>query len=202
MSLRSSAFGWRSVWLTLAAEFGGEVDDHDAGTNGRLMVRIPLGKTNWQLTYQAWSTSQQDHRASVSLPFKSDRDFTFSVSNRNWLGDTLKVFGMQDIIVGDKDFDRDYYIQGSDVALVRELFQSEELKELIGAQRSMRLEIRKTPASDSSHEVHMLYFEVHETIESYERLRAIHDLISCAIEELCHLKVASRTVPQLSQAHR
>ncbi|HEY9719487.1 MAG TPA: hypothetical protein V6C69_18555 [Trichormus sp.] len=196
MSLRNSSFGWKSVWMTLAEDAGGDLDDHvDAA--GWLKVQIQLNKSAWTLTYKVLHAHKHNQKTTVVMPFNADRDFSFCVRNRSWLGDTMKLFGMQDIEIGDNDFDRDYYIQGSDELLVNRLLQSQKLKELIDGQGSLNFDIRRTQHAEDEIPAGttVLYFEDHTTINSYERLRAIHDLMAAALEELQTMGIASHTAP-------
>lgn len=195
--LRNSAFGWKSVWMTLAEESGGELEDR-VDTVGWLKVEIPLNQTGWTLTYKVLHAHKHNQRTTVVLPFKADYDFSFCVRNRSWLGDTMKLFGMQDLEIGEADFDRDYYIQGSDVPLVNRLLQSTKLRELIDGQGSLSLEIHRAPHHHQGVPAgaSVLYFEDHSTINSYERLRSIQELMMCALEELQKHGVASHTAPE------
>lgn len=84
---------------------------------------------------------------------------------------------MQDIVVGHDQFDKDFIIKGTDENLVRKLFASEKLRELITKQRAVRLSIHKEPLLKQYGAVpagvHILAFEEDVAINSFERLVSI-----------------------------
>lgn len=194
MQLRSSVFGWKSVWMELAEETKGEFIDKTQV----VIVRVPVAQRNWTITFMMHENGFGGHskqQTVVALPFFSDSDFVFAIHNKNWLEETLKNFGWQDIVIGDPHFDPDYIIQGNDERMVKKLLQSEQIKDLIKEQKTLRLRINAHP-SQLNHFghvpslVHILSFQEEGSINSFERLRQIYNLMITTAEELCRLGVA------------
>ncbi|MEO8129373.1 MAG: hypothetical protein ABI822_19880 [Bryobacteraceae bacterium] len=56
-----------------------------------------------------------------------------------------KMLGMQDVDVGQPDFDRDFIIQGTDEAKLRRLFANARIRELIAAQPQIHFTVKEAP---------------------------------------------------------
>ena len=61
--------------------------------------------------------------------FKLNQEFRFNISWEDGLERILKLFGKQDIEIGDKEFDKKYLIQSNDPELVSKLLTSEQIKQ-------------------------------------------------------------------------
>ena len=60
-----------------------------------------------------------------------------------------KLWGAQDIKIGDADFDREFVIKGTDEAWVRALFGNYEIRQLVESQPAMDLRLgRDRPLAD------------------------------------------------------
>jgi len=193
-NLRSSVYGWKSVWLELADEVKGEFID---STTAPVKVRIPMAP--WTVTMEMHETTGKK-QTRILLPFKYKSDFAFAIHNRNWIEDAQKTFGLQDIIVGFADFDRDFIIQGSEERTVKTLFANEPLRDQITAQKEVRLglyrdknalkQFGKVPPG-----IHVLAFEENHAINSFERLVSLLELVRTTMAQLCELNIANQQDP-------
>jgi len=134
------------------------------------------------------------------LPYRAKGGFSFAIFNRNWIQEAGKVFGLQDIEIGDPEFDADYIIKGSDEALVRKFFAGERLRELIRMQKSIRLSIHDEaaelkPYGNVPDGIHILAFRDNEAINSFERLAEIHELLFLCAEQLVSIEKAAASDP-------
>jgi hypothetical protein len=186
-NLRSSVYGWKSVWMDLADEAKGDfVEEHSVAR-----VRVPM--TPWTVTFEMNSKGKDHSR--ILLPFNSKSDFAFEIYNRSWIADAQKKFGLQDIIVGYEDFDRDFIIKGTDEGKVKKLFAAENLREMIQLQKAVRLAIHKDGALKAYGKVpsgvHILAFEEDEAVNSFDRLISLLELMRASMTQLCEMGVAA-----------
>ena len=72
-------------------------------------------------------------------------DFTLRVSRRNIFTRIAELFGFYGLLVGDQELGRKYTIKSSNDPRARSLMGDRRLRELIMAQPSLRLEIRRLP---------------------------------------------------------
>ncbi len=190
--LRSSVYGWKSVWMDLADEAKGEFMEEP----GVARVRIPMNP--WTVTFEMHSKGQEHSR--ILLPYDSKTDFEFEIYNRNWVADAQKKFGLQDIIVGYEDFDRDFIIKGNDENKVKKLFASESLREMIQLQKAVRLSVVKNGALKAFGKVpagvHILVFEEDDALNSFDRMVSLLELMRASMSQLCELGVATNKDPK------
>lgn len=187
-NLRSSVYGWKSVWMELAEEIKGEFIDNG---NGPVKVRIPMAP--WKITMEMIETPGKKHTR-IALPFRYKTDFGFAIHNKNWIEEAAKPLGWQDIIVGEKDFDHEFIIQGSDVGKVRDLFANDTLRDMITLQKEVRLAIYRdsqlTKLGKVPNGIHVLAFEEDHAINSFDRLVSILELFRSTMTQLCEMGVA------------
>ncbi|HEY9676594.1 MAG TPA: hypothetical protein V6C76_01230 [Drouetiella sp.] len=192
-NLRSSVYGWKSVWMDLADEAKGEFTEN----NGVARVRIPMAP--WTVTFECSHSKGKDH-SRILLAYDAKSDFVFDIYNRSWLADAQKTLGMQDIVVGYDEFDRDYIIKGSDINKVKQLFSFENIREMIQLQKAVRLGVRKDAAAKAFGKVpsgvHVLVFEEEEAINSFDRLVSLLELFRAVMTQLTELKVAGVSEPE------
>ena len=117
-------YGWKHVWLEFADEFQGTVNDPNPDSSHTGMsIMVPIKNTPLVLVF----TSDPDKKGNngntlVEANFSGDGSFKFALHPQKHLGAFTKLFGMQDIIIGNKDFDPRFVIKGSDVSKVRDLW--------------------------------------------------------------------------------
>lgn len=200
MKLRSSVFGWKSVWMELADEAKGEFIDGPHVVT----VRVPVPDKPWTITFKMHEHGigkGAKQQTIVSVPYKAARDFGFAIRNKNWIEEAAKAFGLQDIVVGDEEFDPEYIIQGNDEKLVRSLFSSQPLKDQIVAQKAVRINVNKdasqlAPFGNVPAGVHVLAFTEEGAINSFDRLTSIYKLLVATLDEMCRIGATSHTDPR------
>lgn len=62
---------------------------------------------------------------------RANRKFEFSISYEDTIEKLLKLFGQQDIQIGDEEFDKRYLIQGKDTSVVTDLLSKSEIKTIL-----------------------------------------------------------------------
>lgn len=199
MKLRSSVYGWKSVWMEFADEHQGSFDDGQKV----FVMRVPVPGKPWSITYhmhQKGVGGAVSDSSAAFLPFKAKGAFSFDLHNRSLAADASKIFGAQDIEIGEDEFDREYIIKGSDENLVKRIFASKRIQELIKLQPHIKLFIQDEPKELAEHGsvppgIHVLAFKDKAAINSYERLTLVHDLMLATLEEMLVSDLASPQDP-------
>jgi hypothetical protein len=109
-----------------------------------------------------------------------------------------KWFGMQDVTVGQEDFDRDFVIKGNDEQKLRRLFSSQKIRDLISAQPDIHFSVKDDEGYWSNRfpdGVDELYFQVVGVIKDVERLKFLYELFAETLDELCTMGSAYQQAP-------
>jgi len=195
MKLRSSVFGWKSVWMDLAEEMNGEFTESTYLTSAKL----PLPTKPWTVQLKMHSHPMGKSIAEttvITLPYTPLQEFKLAVRNSSPVEEVAKIFGLQDVLVGDPVFDKAFIIQGNNSALLRELFADGSLRRLILNQKSVNLSI-----VDHQHKlfgvtlpsgINALTFAEKGAINSFDRLTSIFELLTASIERLVLLEIVAR----------
>jgi hypothetical protein len=199
MKLRSSVYGWKSVWMEFADEHQGSFDDGQKV----FVMRVPVQGKPWNITFhmqQKGVGGAVTDSSAAFLPFKAKGPFSFDLHNRSLVGDASKIFGAQDIQIGEDEFDREYIIKGSDENAVKRIFGSQRIQELIKLQPHIKLYIQDEPKELAEHGtvppgIHVLAFRDKAAINSYERLTLVHDLMLATLDEMMTNDLASPQDP-------
>jgi hypothetical protein len=79
----------------------------------------------------------------MRAPYQDKNGFRFSISSKNIFSEIGKLFGMQDVKIGDAVFDDKFIIKTNDEEKVRGFFNSPRLRQLAQAQPYVSFEIRE-----------------------------------------------------------
>jgi hypothetical protein len=196
--LRSSVYGWKSVWMDLTDELNGEFED---GTYA-VKAKLPLAGTPLSLAMQMHThpMGQAISETTVlAVPFNFENQFQFAVHNSSAVEEVAKILGLQDIVVGDAEFDKTYIIQGSDPRMVQKLFADSDFKMKIQEQKSVNLSIvdghHKQFGITPPQGVGVLVFVEKGTVNSFERLTTLVELMAFTVKRLQTLGVAAQDAP-------
>ncbi|WP_320054450.1 hypothetical protein [uncultured Acetobacteroides sp.] len=117
----------RTFWQELATELGGTVSTKQTISKDleRLTLQIPYRQFHVEFT------ESDTHPLRISCKMGANRKFEFSISYEDTIEKLLKLFGQQDIQIGDKEFDKRYLIQGKDTSVVTDLLSKSEIKAIL-----------------------------------------------------------------------
>lgn len=117
----------RHFWKDLANEFNGTliVEQTISKEVESLMLLIPYKR------YSIKFTESDTHPLKISCKLEVNQLFEFSVSYEDSMEKLLKLFGHQDIQVGDEIFDKKYLVQGTDDEWITYLFADGETKAIL-----------------------------------------------------------------------
>jgi hypothetical protein len=154
-----------------------------------------------------WTVTLESHTAKglvctqMRAAYVNPEGFRFAIYRGGLFSDIGKVFGLQDIEVGDPELDRDFIIQGNDSAKLKSLFVPLRIRDLIKAQPSISLQLRGDEGwfGEALPEgVDQLWFAVAEGIVDIDRLRQLYDLFGEVLQRLGHLGSAYENDPTFS----
>lgn len=117
----------RVFWQELATELGGTVTTKQTISKDleRLTLQIPYKQ------HMVEFTESNTHPLKISCKMGANRKFEFSISYEDTIEKLLKLFGQQDIQIGDEVFDKRYLIQGKDASVVTDLLAKSEVKAIL-----------------------------------------------------------------------
>jgi hypothetical protein len=202
MRMLRSPFGpsRQEIWRQLAAETG--ADYVDEGFWKKDKVQAHHGQWTVTLDRHAVSTGKVVIvYTRLRAPFVNPDGFRFNIYRRGLFSDIAKMLGMQDVEIGDEQFDRDFIIKGNDEGKLRALFSNLRLRTLIADQPAIMFSVRDNegyfgPAfPDDTDELHFLVTGV---IKDVDRLKRLFDLFAETLDQLCRIGSAYARNPDVA----
>lgn len=192
MSLLRALFGpsKEEVWAQLAREVGGSMT---GGIWTGSKVQAQSG--DWIVTLDTYTQSSGKSSTTytrIRAPFFNRDTFRFTIYRSGLFTDLGKhLFGMQDIEIGDPFFDEAFVVQGNNEQRVHALFANPRIRELIHAQPSIYLTIKREEnwlwGPKYPEGVDVLYFQVVGVIKDLGVLKALYELYAEILNHVCHL---------------
>ncbi len=129
----------------------------------------------------------------VRLEFISPDNLRLRLTKQAFVDSISKLFGAQDIQIGDKIFDKRFMIKGNDDYKIQTLFSNKIIKKIILEQNDIHLEILDKEGifneQVQEHNV-MLYYISETTIKEIIQLQTLLKLYIAIIEQLTKLRSA------------
>lgn len=191
MGVRRRWFGpsKQEIWRQLSEQIGGRYIE------SRLLKgdRVEASHGEWTVTLDTYtvSTGKSSHvYTRLRAPYVNPGGFRFTVYRKSVFTGLGKRFGMQDIEIGDMQFDEDFVVKATDESLVRQLLSNARLRELIAQQPDINFSVKddegwfgpKFPEG-----VDELYFVAHGVIKDVDRLKLLYELFAGTLDELCRM---------------
>ncbi len=183
------------VWQQLSAEIGGT---HVDGWRGG---KVQASHGEWTVTLDTYTVPVGKTYATYTrmrAPYVNADGFRFSISRRSVFTGIATFLGMQDIAVGDPQFDHDFVIKATDEGRLRTLFASPRLRELVEAQRNIHLSVKDDEGwfgAAFPDGVDELYFVVAGEIRDVARLALLYELFAETLDRLCEIGSAYERDP-------
>ena len=137
----------------------------------------------------------------VRVPFIKTSNFQFAVTNTTALDSFTKLFGGQDILVGDEHFDKLFTIKGNDEAKVEKLFTNSIIRHLIMELEEMNLVIRTQEGllfgTKLPENINEIFFKAEDVIIDTKKLKLLFQLFSETLEQLCKINCAKTENPNI-----
>jgi hypothetical protein len=184
------------VWRQLSEEIGAEFIERGFWKGSKVQAHVGP----WTVTLDVgYSQDDGESRTTrIRAPYVNPDGFRFKIFRRSVLSDLGKLLGMQDIEMGDPEFDEAFIIKGNDEDRVRVLFANPKIRQMIQAQPKIRLEVKDSEGwfgPRFPEGVDELHFEVLGVIKDLERLKALFDLFAAVLDQLCRIGSANKQEP-------
>ena len=144
---------------------------------------VEVSYEKWQIIFDVYTlrtvVSGTEYRTlytRIKAPFKTQDNLRFELYRSGLLSSISKLFGAQDIVVGDSDFDKAFIIKGTDEYKISTLFSTAKVKEVIQAQKDLSLGITNNEGfwgKELPEGVNELYFNVEGVIKDVEHLKSL-----------------------------
>ncbi len=120
-------------------------------------------------------------------------DFTLRVTKKNAFTRIAELFGFYGLLVGDRELERKYKIKASNDPRGRSFKVDARLRELIMAQPSLRLDIRRLPwgkRRKNGEGVRRVTVQTTDVIKDPERLAGYVLVVAASLDQLVRIGVA------------
>lgn len=188
------------IWGQFAEQVQGQlVDGGFFGT-----TKVVATTDHWIVTLDTYRVSTGKSSTTYTrmrAPYVNADNFQFEIYREGLFSPLGRLLGMQDISIGDPDFDAQFVIKGNDEAKVRGFFNDETLKALLCAQSSLLFQVKDDEGwfgASFPDGVDELYFERVGVMKDLTELRSLFDLFSYSLHRLCHLGSAYANDPGIS----
>jgi hypothetical protein len=185
------------VWRQLSEEIGAEFVK--GGFWKQHKVQVHVGP--WTITLDTHTESSGESSVTYTrmrAPYVNPEGFRFTIYRKGFFSDLGKLLGMQDIEVGDPEFDEAFIIKGNDEPRVVILFSDPKIRRLIGAQPKIKLDVRDSEGwfgPRFPENVDELHFQVVGVIKDVGRLKALFELFAAVLDRLCRMGSAYKQEP-------
>ena len=192
MKFHSNIFGWEYVWRDFADSKGGKViSDSSKDGDPIISMQIPVEGTNAYVVIAPYSLKGKSKGSgtSASLQFAPREHFVFRIRTEKGVDQIGKALGMQDIQLGDSDFDHKFLIQGTDLGKVRNLFADMKLRDLIlennvsdlrlvDSGEDLPVEHRVAPGR------HAVVYSHDTAVDKFEQLESLFGILTSVVHRL------------------
>jgi hypothetical protein len=191
----NSIFGknYEAVWRQFSTENNGTyiVGKHDN------LDSVEINYSNHKIVFDQYihyqvvgGTSYETEYTRVRLEFKSNDNLQLRLTKQAFVDNIGKLFGAQDIQIGDKTFDKRFMIKGNDEFKIQTLFSNEIIKGLILEQSDIHLQILDKegifdePIQDGNV---MLYYISETVVKEIAQLNSLLKLYTSLVDQLTKL---------------
>jgi hypothetical protein len=194
--------GWfgpskEEVWRQLSQEIGADFVPRGFWNGSKVQAHVGP----WTITLDTYTVSSGESSQTYTrmrAPYVNPDGFRFTIYRKGFLSDLGKLLGMQDIEVGDPEFDEAFIIKGNDELKVRDLFARPSLRALVQAQPRIRLQVKDDEGwfrTQFPEGVDELYFQVGGILKDIARLKGLFDLFAETLDQLCRIRAAVKQDP-------
>ena len=201
MGLLGDIFGpsKAEIWAQVAADMGGHYED--GGIFGTDVLRYRVG--GWEMTLDTHTVSSGKSSTTYTrlrAPFMNADGLQFTVYDESIFSPIGKLFGMQDIQLGDEAFDNRFVVQGNNEEKMRLLLKDPDLKRRMHSLSQMRILVKDDEGwfgATFPEGVDELYYECHGTETDPEVIKDMFDLFTLVLDRLVRIDSAYADDPRV-----
>ena len=188
------------VWRQLSQEMGAEFIDGGFWKGSKVQVHVKP----WTITLDTYSESSGESSVTYTrmrAPYINPEGFRFTIYRKGIFSALGKLLGMQDIEVGDPDFDEAFIIKGNDESKVVSLFSDTRIRQMIQDQPKIRLDVKDSEGwfgPTFPEDVDEVRFQIAGVIKDIKRLKALFELFAAILDQLCLIGSAYKQEPGIT----
>ncbi|MCI5057943.1 MAG: hypothetical protein MRY83_17650 [Flavobacteriales bacterium] len=194
MSILRALFGPSKdeIWGQIANDIGGEFIDRGFWKVDLLRYK----HKEWELILDTYTTGSGKNRRTYTrmrAPFINKDGFEFTIYKETIFSGIGRFLGMQDIIIGDDFFDKEFVIKSNSEDRIKVFLNDQRLKELFIQQPQVHLEIKDSEGvfgPEYPPNVDLLYFSCSGLIKDKKTLLQLFLLFTKTLERLVQIDSA------------
>ncbi len=185
------------IWSQLSQQIGAQFQA--GGWLGTGKVTLSHGQ--WQITLDTYAVSTGKTSTIFTrfrAPYVNADGLRFNVHTQGVFGSLGKVFGAQDITIGDPAFDARFVVQSSSEAEIRRLLSDPRIRGLLEAETDVHFQVKDDAGwfrSSFPAGVDELCFETHGFVTDIQRLKELFELFALVLDDLCMMGSAYQNAP-------
>lgn len=181
------------IWRQFSDQIGGEFVENVPFETMKVLTR----HLNWTITLETFRELIGENFQTYTrmrVPFVNKNGICFTIYRQGFFSKLGKLFGMQDVDVGDAAFDKAFVIKGNDESALRLLFANETIRRLIEQQPKIYLTVWHEESrwfqSRLPEGVDEICFRVRGVVADIEQLKSLHELFVEVLNRLCQIGCA------------
>jgi hypothetical protein len=169
--------------------------------SGRERSRIDYTFKRWNIVLDLEESDNIDgmtYYTRARALFNTNSTFRFEIYRDDLIATIGKLFGLQDIVIGDRPFDKEFIIQGNDEDLVCELLHNERIKNIISSLQHVQLSVHNAKSYSElklDDQTGMVMLKTGGIISDKRTLRNILELFTLMLTQLALIGVADDRPP-------
>lgn len=188
----SNIYGWEYVWRDFADSKSGEIVSDQSKTNDPIIsMHIPVEGTDTTISIAPYRLKgkSKEKGTSASIHFSPRANFIFAIRTEKGVDQVGKIMGLQDIQLGDQEFDEKYLVQGNDVGKVVRFFADTHLRDLLLEHKASELKlVQDAQYFPAEHRVpagrHAVLLGHDTVLDRFEQLDAVFQILTAVVHRL------------------
>ncbi len=187
------------MWQQLATEINANFVDGGFWSGSKVLARTGV----WTITLDTYTVSTGKTTmvfTRMRAPYINRDGFRFKVYRKSMFSGLGKMLGMQDVEIGEPQFDEEFIIKGNDELKLKKLFSYPKLRELLLSQREVNFEIKDDEgwfATNFPEGVDELVFQAAGVITDIGELKNLYEIFALILDQLCVIGSATKSDPQV-----
>ena len=186
------------IWSQLAAQAGDRFTS--VGFSGKNCLTATVDQ--WTLTLDTYTVSNgtTHNYTRLRAPYVNADGFRFALYRAKLFTPVDRVFGMQNVSIGDREFDQMFVLQSDDDEKARHFFSDEHFRAQLYDQPRFLMQVKDDQGwfgQSFPQNVDELYFVRLGTMKDLAELKSLFDLFAYTLHRLCHVGSAYEKDPAI-----
>ena len=174
----------RNFWKSLAEQFNGEFSVKQTVSKDLETLFLKIPYQNYWIEF----TESDTQPLKINCKLNVNCKFDFFISYEDTIEKLLKIFGSQDIQVGDDVFDKKYLIQGETPDSIKKILMKDRIKTILLSNNVFSYNCNY----DKKNETAQLTSLVSRTVNSKLELAELFELFCLTLDEMEQLNIIKK----------